>query len=156
MKNRYRGTVVWGILSLCITVFIISNSIIGKAESSALSSGLTEAIYGFVSSIVDVSFNSFHNFVRKTAHFIEFGTLGFSLAMMVWSARKICRYVHVADAFLISLTIAVSDEFIQSFTGRGSAVADVVLDFIGASFGILITLLAVYVPNRKKQPSKPN
>ena len=44
--------------------------------------------------------------------------------------------------FPISCTLftAVTDEFIQSFTGRGSSVRDVMLDFSGALTGILLTV----------------
>jgi len=40
-----------------------------------------------------------------------------------------------------TLLAAVTDEFIQSFTGRGSSVRDVVLDFCGALTGMLLTFL---------------
>ena len=37
--------------------------------------------------------------------------------------------------------VFIKDEFIQSFTGRGSSVRDVVLDFCGALTGMLLTFL---------------
>ena len=42
---------------------------------------------------------------------------------------------------LTVLLVAVLDEYIQHFTGRGSAVTDVILDFSGGLFGLATALL---------------
>ena len=43
------------------------------------------------------------------------------------------------------MLVAVLDEYIQSFTGRGSTVSDILLDLVGITIGFLLTLAAFYV-----------
>ncbi|MEG1550746.1 MAG: VanZ family protein, partial [Oscillospiraceae bacterium] len=43
------------------------------------------------------------------------------------------------------LAIAVVDEAIQIFSGRGPAVQDVILDFCGALVGVLLVLLIGFI-----------
>ena len=155
MKNKYRGIAVWSAIALIVMTFIFSNSFAGIEASGDFSSGFAEVLYKLASRVVSLSFDEFHVLVRKVAHFTEFAALGASMWMISWSAKKHCGKLHIAVTFLVSLTVAVTDEFIQSFTGRGSAVPDVVLDFAGSVFGILVTAAIVYLIKTKKQPSKP-
>ena len=156
MSKKYRGIFAWSIVSLAVIGFIFSNSAATRAASDGLSSGFADFIYSLVAPILSVSFESFHVFVRKAAHFTEFAALGVSVWMIAWSVRKLCGQLHAASAFLAALAVAVTDEFIQSFTDRSSAVADIILDFSGAVFGIVITATIVYLANIKKEPSKPS
>lgn len=151
--KKYRGVIIWSLVSVAAVCFIFSNSIAGRDTSNDLSSGLAGAIYELISPMLDVSFESFHQFVRKAAHFAEFAVLGTSLWMLMRSVRRLGGELHATAVLFASLAVAVADEFIQSFTGRGSAVGDVVLDFAGATGGIVITVIILYLANRK-QPSK--
>ena len=155
MAKKYMGIIVWSLVALAVVIFIFANSIAGIEASGDFSSGFAEVLYKLASRIVSLSFDEFHVLVRKVAHFTEFAALGASVWMISWSAQKLCGKLHVALVFLVSLAVAVTDEFIQSFTGRGSAVPDVVLDFAGSVFGILVTAAIVYLIKIKKQPSKP-
>ena len=155
MAKKYIGIIVWLLVALAVVIFIFANSIAGIEASGDFSSGFAEVLYKLASRVVSLSFDEFHVLVRKVAHFTEFAALGASVWMIMWNAKKLCGKLHIAVTFLVSLAVAVTDEFIQSFTGRGSAVPDVVLDFAGSVFGTLVTAVIVYLIKTKKQPSKP-
>lgn len=154
MIKKYRNVIIWTLACIAVICFIFSNSVAGRDASNNLSSGLSQAIYKLVSTLISVSFDAFHGLVRKAAHFAEFAALGASLWMTMQSARLLGGGLHTAAVLFTSLAVAVADEFIQSFTGRGSAVGDVILDFAGALVGIVITAVIIHLANRKKQPSK--
>ena len=78
--------------------------------------------------------------MRKSAHFCEFGLLGCELMLLFW-LRSGVRFQNLCNAAFAALLSAVTDETIQSFSGRGSQVLDVVLDFSGALTGILLVSL---------------
>lgn len=75
--------------------------------------------------------------IRKIAHFSEFAVYG-AAAFLVFGRMFGLRFQTVINALFAGLLTAVTDEFIQVFTGRGSAVPDVVLDFCGCLFGVLL------------------
>lgn len=151
--KKYLSIITWAVISLVLVCFIFSNSFACKEVSIELSRGITDLLYDCVKSILKLSFDEFHGLVRKVAHFVEFALFGASVWMTMDSARNLGRRFNVETVLFLSLTVAVIDEFIQSFTGRGSMVADVILDFAGALFGIVITATIIYFVNIKKQPS---
>lgn len=75
--------------------------------------------------------------VRKAAHFTEFAAWG---AVAFLNLRRFSAYRLQAffNTLFAGLFVAVVDEFIQLFSGRGSLVSDVVLDFCGCLFGALV------------------
>ncbi len=75
--------------------------------------------------------------IRKIAHFSEFAVYG-AAAFLAFVGLFGLRIQTVINALFAGLLTAVTDEFIQAFTGRGSAVTDVVLDFGGCLFGVLL------------------
>lgn len=85
--------------------------------------------------------------VRRSAHAFEY----FVLAILISNAFYQFK-VKGSNAFIyilfLCLFIPTLDEFYQSFVpGRTSAVGDVLLDFTGSNFGILLSYLSFY---RKK------
>lgn len=93
--------------------FIFYNSLESKAESGARSGAVVEAIKPVLDPKGKISEEIFEHYVRKAAHMTEFGTLG----MLMFGV----------------LFVAALDEFVQSFTGRGSLVSDVLVDFAGGT-----------------------
>ena len=93
--------------------------------------------------------------VRKSGHFVEYMALGFECACF---AYYICKKLNLTGAVCAAgfcLFVADMDEYFQSFTGRGSMVSDVLLDFCGALVGISIGFVLSYVvslliKNKKK------
>ena len=88
-------------------------------------------------------------FVRKLAHFTEYFTLGVecTCVISVLTKRALSPYLW-ADLFVV-LAVAVVDEFVQSFVGRTSQVADVLLDFSGACTGVVLTLIVASLVLRR-------
>ncbi|WP_246369185.1 VanZ family protein [Listeria rustica] len=77
-------------------------------------------------------------FIRKGAHFFSYALMGFSL-FMGFSAFIKRRWLVTAFSAGIPLAYAAFDEFHQMLTGgRTPLVQDVMLDFTGALFGILL------------------
>lgn len=141
------------ILLTALTVLMIAciwgNSCLSGETSGAQSGAVTR----FLQSILDPNGNipeeSFHHFVRKTAHFTEFAVLG----LLVGSLFRMIG-LQIGRAFfslpvLTVLLVAVMDEYIQFFSGRGSAVTDVVLDFSGGLTGLGIVLLVAFLKKKK-------
>ena len=118
------------IATLC---FIWSNSMVGKEGSASLSRTVTAWLNGIGIPVTE-------HFVRKAAHFCEFGLLGCELMLLFW-LRSGVRFQNLCNAAFAALLSAVTDETIQIFSGRGSQVQDVVLDFSGAFTGILLVSL---------------
>ena len=73
--------------------------------------------------------------VRKAAHVFEYLVLSAVFASGFPVFGKRIKYVY---PLFFSLITAVLDEYLQFFTGRGSQVPDVLIDFAGAVIGVLI------------------
>ena len=133
-------------LLLVVTLCVIwGNSLLSREDSAALSGGLT----AWLRSIgLPVS----NHFVRKTAHFCEFGLLGAELVLLM-RLRGGRGFQCLCNSAFAALLAAVTDETIQVFSGRGSQVLDVVLDFSGAVAGILLCTL-IAKRSEKKNPTQ--
>jgi len=142
--RKYGAVIIFTLLSCLTAAFIFGNSLMDGEASNAVSSDIAEDIFVLIDGIFDLEEGEFHKLVRKAAHFTEFALLGTFLTLLMFSVRRICGRSYYAAVFFGVLAAAVTDEFIQSFTGRTSMVADVLIDFCGAVFGILLTS-AVYL-----------
>lgn len=131
------------------TAFIWYNSTVSGEGSGALSKKVTELLCDIIGEFPADDFEETHHFVRKAAHFTEFAVLGILYALIKIRIDK--KTVSSLLFFPVSCTLftAVTDEFIQSFIGRGSSVRDVMLDFAGAITGIAITVIFTEVKRRK-------
>lgn len=150
-KKRNTALIILIFLTALLTIFIWSNSMLDGENSGALSKKITHIICGFFGGVPAETFDKVHHFVRKAAHFTEFAFLGILYTAIKNKVDK--KLLSVLIFFPISCTLftAVTDEFIQSFTGRGSSVRDVMLDFSGAVTGIIITTLVyAFMKGRKK------
>ncbi len=89
---------------------------------------------------------SVHHFIRKCAHFTEYGVLGLLIFRLVQFDTALAAQStgsQIRLALLLSALYASTDEFHQLFvTGRQAAVQDVLLDTCGATFGLLLFWLA--------------
>ena len=131
-------------LVLVVTLCVIwGNSLLGREDSAALSGGLTAWLRSIGLPVSD-------HFVRKTAHFCEFGLLGCELTLLFWLKSGL-SFQNLCNSAFAALLTAVTDETIQIFSGRGSQVQDVVLDFAGALTGILFTHLLIRETEKRKK-----
>jgi len=147
IKNRF--VLIFSFLSLCVMGFIFYNSLQGSVASNAISTQISEEIQTVVDPNQKMKSWFFHIIIRKLAHGVEFCALGVSLGALMYSIQraeqKKCRIFMI---LFLSLAIAVTDEYIQSFTGRTSMVEDIIIDFSGAICGIILVSLALIIINK--------
>lgn len=144
LKNKKSpGRRVWLalLLVLLVLLFIFGNSLRNGEESNADSGFVLRLVRFVIDPMGRLSEESLHYFVRKAAHFTEFAMLGAALWFLTDSLRRRYGTNGLCAAYFASLSAAVTDEFIQSFTGRTSSVRDVLLDFSGAVFALLLSAL---------------
>ncbi|AQY51788.1 VanZ family protein [Listeria weihenstephanensis FSL R9-0317] len=100
-------------------------------------------------SIAAKGYSSFVEFfIRKGAHFFSYAVLGFSLFVGLGAWLKKSWLILTLSAG-IPLAYAALDEFHQMLTGgRTPLVQDVMLDFTGALFGILIGYVIIKRVNK--------
>ena len=139
MNRKRTLTLVLIILILVTIVFIWSNSLQSIPESQAKSIGFLNKVKPFLEIFVGTG-NVTDHLVRKLAHFTEFGTLGCELALLL-ALRKHINWQSVINSAFFAMTVALTDETIQIFSGRGSQVQDVWLDFAGSCTGILFVIV---------------
>ena len=145
--NKIKITILVALIVFTI-LFIFSNSAKGSSASSHQSSQVVNTIIKIFRLEGKIDTSGFHSFIRKAAHFTEFFLLGGQLMLLKYEIDK--KYFNKLTAlpFILALIIALSDEFIQSFSDRVSSLGDVLLDFTGAIFGIFTAILLIIVVKR--------
>ena len=122
-------------LILCNLVFIWGNSLLPGEASGAFSDWAKSILTRLVPGDPDAASGS--GLLRKTAHFVEFATLGMCLAWLHGMLRK-----GRVRPFLWGVLTAAVDETIQRFVpDRGPSVRDVCLDSVGVLAGIILLWL---------------
>lgn len=148
LHNR-RAVVLLSILTGLMIVFIWSNSCLSREESGAQSGRITAFLLGILDPDGRIPVENFHHFVRKMAHFTEFALLGGLMGSLFCCIGRLTGQRLRSLPVLLVLLVAVADEYLQYFTGRGSMVTDVVLDFAGAIFGLgLVALVSTLRKNK--------
>ena len=133
-----RRIVIFSTLAVIMLAFIWGNSVLDRGSSGHLSRYITEIIKRIFDPKDKLNFDLIHAFVRKTAHYLEFFTLGLVFSLLKNNVEDAAGKKYAFMPAFASLFAAVADEYIQYFTGRGSSVADVALDFAGSLAAILI------------------
>ena len=155
--KKYLNLVIFAVLTVAILSFIFGMSLQSREESGNTSSGIVAAIKPILDPNNRIPEETFHHAVRKTAHFTEFAALGICLLGLTRSIGKLKgeRY-FVLPVFCVLLS-AVTDEFIQYFSGRGSMVTDVVLDFCGGLSGIAVAAFVCWMIGicKGRRPRRP-
>lgn len=146
-----RKTLIFALISLLIIGFIWGNSLVSMERSGEQSSVIAETLQPVVDPNEQVEGPKFHDFIRKAAHVIEFFALGMSLAGFALSLGEYLKQRFVLMPVLAVLFVAVTDEYIQYFTKRGSHIKDVVLDFAGGVVGLGLIWLICYIADRVKK-----
>jgi VanZ family protein len=161
-------TAVLAVLILVNMAIIFQFSSAGREESGEFSEGLTRKVIRLLyrdfedrpTEEQQIILQKAHKFIRKAAHFSEFGLLGFLSAclLLVISAvfRKLKLWLTLTAPAVFTLLYAISDEVHQIFSGRGPRVTDVLIDFSGAVCGILLVHGIAYLIACGKKGSKYN
>ncbi len=133
--------------------FIWGNSLLSREQSSGESAWVLQLVTPLLELFAGKG-NVTEHLVRKLAHFTEFALLG--LELLFWFSQKRGKK---KEALLLAMAhglfAALTDETIQLFSGRGSQVQDVWLDFAGVTAGALTALLLTLLI-RKKQTAEPD
>lgn len=124
------------LLTVFTLMFIFSNSLSDVESSKVQSEGIMNYIEPLLELFVGKGNVTLH-MVRKLAHFTEFGLLGFVLGLFSGKPKS--------GIFLFTLLTALTDETIQLFTGRGSQVKDVWIDFVGGCTGIIVGIILLSI-----------
>ncbi|MGI6114498.1 MAG: VanZ family protein [Mahellales bacterium] len=154
MPNKKLPAILFWVAAILWMVVIFYLSHQTSIESGALSTGLVQAIVGFIRKIFPQShmdINRFNFIVRKGAHFLSYLVLGI---LVLGSLRRsgFRRTKAVALALVLCAAYAISDETHQLFVpGRAGQIRDVIIDSCGALAGIgVYGLLATF----SKSPSR--
>ena len=139
------------VLTLC---FIWGNSLLPRAESTQLSTGvmdwLSPLLHWLKLELID------EHFIRKLAHFGEYAALGLELAGLFFLNLG-RRMKSAVAAALCALLAAAADECLQFVSHRAPMVKDVLLDLSGALFGIaLLALLGALRVKRTQENGLPD
>ena len=155
-KQQMKKYVFWKrvflVLSVLMVMFIFSQSL----KSRAVSSGDSEQVLGTVQRLLawlNLDFETYplHVFIRKAAHFAEFSALGVCIGGYAVNLGYESGRRYIALPAWLTLCVAVCDEFIQTFSGRAGMVEDVVLDYCGAVFGMLLVLGYITVRHNMRE-----
>ena len=135
-------------LVVLVTAFIFSNSMRNSVQSNEASDKVL-GILAFVTDFFDKLFGEadWNYIIRKGAHLTEFGALGILVSALVFKVKVHFEKHLMGYGLFYVLLVAVTDEFIQSFSDRTSSVKDVFIDFAGALLGIIIITL---ISSRRK------
>lgn len=142
MKNKRHFHRLWLVGIIFVTAFIFSHSLMSGEKSSAES----ETVQRWMLALFGNGFaNSFlYIYIRKIAHFTEFGALGF-----LWTAWYCSLEPKQKTARLFWLSgplTATADELLQFFSdGRAPMLKDVLLDCAGYFTGLLLVFVSVIV-----------
>lgn len=130
---------VWIPVVLAVAVICIEST--GTFSAQNTSDWLRPAFQKVFGAFSDSGWDSFHHYLRKTGHFIGYGTVGFTFlrAWLHTIARRgqasllSWRIESSILAILSTAIIASMDEFHQTFLpGRTGTPIDVMLDTAGA------------------------
>ena len=131
-----RVFIAWlpAIIGMCC-IACESTEAFSSNQTSGLLRGIWQALFGSVSS---EHWDQLHHFIRKTGHFIGYGTLSL-LFYRAWYRtaeilhRRTFRIENIIYALACTLLVASSDELHQHFLpDRTGLPQDVLLDMIGA------------------------
>lgn len=148
--NVKRWVAVFAVLSAVLTAFIWGNSLIKAEQADAIKLDVAVTVNPSLDLENRVEKDQFGLLVSKSAHLLEFGALGLCLAGLCINLGKWKQRRYFALPLLLVLAVGVMDEFLQTFSGRTSAVGDILIDFAGGLLGLGLAALGYWLVHRKK------
>jgi VanZ family protein len=163
MSSFLRRHALWltllPVLGLMILIFCFSAQ--PAAASDRSSGGLVELLLRLLYPDLDACapaareriYRDATILVRKSAHFVEYGALGFALLghLLVCRARRGLRCPRTL-AFALGALYAASDELHQLFVpGRSGELGDVLLDSLGVAAGVYVLK---WIYKKRRKPAK--
>ncbi len=144
------------VLILVVMFFVFGSSLNDYESSHQISNSIAEAIRPMLEDLLGSEQLELEALVRKMAHVVEFSVLGFLVAILLYRLKIKYHQSFGGLSLLVMLLVAVLDEYIQSFFGRSSKVADILLDFFGALLGFSLAFLIMKATKyfRRKRKNK--
>lgn len=141
MKNK-RKYILFALLLITVC-FIWGNSLISQENSAAQSSGVLEFLRETFASLgvepENLSlFQFLGKYIRKVGHFSEYFLLGTEVLLFFFFKDFRPSVQRFWNSFSLALFVAVADESIQIFSGRGPMVSDILIDISGAVCGMAV------------------
>jgi VanZ family protein len=124
----------WGPVAIGIAIIAVeSTKYFGADRTSHPLRIVVEALFGAIS---DARWATIHHYIRKSGHFLGYGTLGLVWLRAWWLSLPRYRFLVVAELALAGTALAASlDEWHQTFLpNRTGSPWDVLLDCCGALF----------------------
>lgn len=132
------------ILTLLINTVIFAYSFDDVSKSNEKSGAVTDVVDSVVND-EDGTMHVLNGHVRKIAHLIEFALLGITVALCLYLIKRHYSKRFYGLGCFYALSVAVLDEYIQSFSDRTSSVNDVLLDFCGFVIGAIAISIGIRV-----------
>ena len=152
-QKLWRGRIyAYAPLILWLAVIFINSSTVGATNNtSRIIRPLLEWLFP---SATPAMLDVYHGYIRKLAHFTEYGVLSFLAARAFWaSSQNVLRRFWYVHAFLLAALVAALDEYNQSFNNaRTGSVYDVLIDVAGSLFAVAV----LYVCNRRGRKTTRN
>jgi VanZ family protein len=129
------------VAGICV-IALESTSFLGSDHTTGPLRWVWEHLFG---QVTDQSWEMLHHYIRKSGHFIGYGTMGV-LWLRAWrmSLPRAGLLLDAVLALLGTAVVASSDEFHQSFLPNRTGVsADVLLDCCGAIVLLLLAYLFI-------------
>ena len=151
MKNRF---IILGLILavLLVTALIFINSLDTVDESNQKSDSVTDIVENVTGD--DERQLDLKKVVRKSAHLIEFAVLGAVIAFLLYYVKLVHNKRFYGVGAFYALAVAVSDEYIQTFSDRSGSVEDILLDFCGALIGVVLAMVVpaiiTFIKKRKQ------
>jgi len=137
--------VIFTVISLLITSYIFYNSFQKIDKSLERSDKVVEKIQPVIDPEEKIEKEDMSEYTRKAAHVIEFAMLGISIGIVFACVFGKTKRLFISLPLLLSMSVGVADEFIQSFRDRTSCLKDVLIDFSGACGGLLLVAVAIFI-----------
>lgn len=147
---RKRWNIVLVLMLALTLAFIWGNSMLPRTESQEISRGLLAELCAALEHVGLHLDPQNDHWLRKLAHFGEFGLLGAELCTLLFLNRRARPQGFVNCAFA-GLAVAVTDEALQLISNRGSQVQDVLLDFAGFLAGFLLCGLVWMLGSKSRE-----
>ena len=153
MKNTKIKRWLWVFagLSVAMAALIWGHSMMSREASSGESLSVLALLMPILDAFGIGDAEIAHGVLRKVAHFVEFAALGVTVCGFTVNLGRLRGQRLVSLPLLMLLSVAVTDEFIQLFSGRAAMVQDVVLDFAGGVTGLGFAALCWLLIKRLKK-----
>ena len=150
-ENTKKWLAIFAVLTGLVVAFIWGHSMMSREQSSGESLSMLAMLTPLLNALGITDAESVHGVLRKVAHFAEFAALGVTVCGFTVNLGRLRGQRLVSLPLLMVLSVAVTDEFIQLFSGRAAMVQDVVLDFVGGVTGLGFAALCWLLLKRIKK-----